>query len=110
MIAAHTSSIRAPPADVRRFVATLTQYVRAFDSQEKRLEGDVEFIKERFGYPEADIKAWLLTVAYPDDCTAIPGKVVVDTLHILNSAGVITRPSEGYNVDDFIHEETVRLV
>ena len=53
MIAAHP--IRAPSELVKPFLNTLTTYVTAFDSEEKRAKENVEFIKEKFGYPEEDI-------------------------------------------------------
>ena len=55
MIAAHPT--RAPAEPLRIFLDTLSTYVRSFDSEEKRKVDDVEFIKEKFGYPEEDIKA-----------------------------------------------------
>ena len=56
MIAAHVSEDRAPAQRVREFTATLTNYVRSFDSDENRRNANIEFIKERFGYLEKDIK------------------------------------------------------
>jgi hypothetical protein len=56
MIAAHTSEGRAPSGQVRNFTATLTEYVRAFDSDMSREKANVEYIKANFGYPEEDIK------------------------------------------------------
>ena len=53
MIAAHPA--RAPSELVKPFLSTLTTYVTAFDSEEKRAKENVEFIKEKFGYPEEDI-------------------------------------------------------
>ena len=53
MIAAHPT--RAPSELVKPFLNTLTTYVTAFDSEEKRVKENVEFIKEKFGYPEEDI-------------------------------------------------------
>ena len=53
MIAAHPT--RAPSELVKPFLSTLTTYVTAFDSEEKRAKENVEFIKEKFGYPEEDI-------------------------------------------------------
>ena len=53
MIAAHP--VRAPSELVKPFLSTLTTYVTAFDSEEKRAKENVEFIKEKFGYPEEDI-------------------------------------------------------
>lgn len=54
MIAAHPT--RAPASALQVFLNDLSDYVRAFDSEEKRAEGDIEFIKAKFGYPEDDIK------------------------------------------------------
>lgn len=54
MIAAHPT--RAPADVLKVFLEKLSGYVRAFDSQEKRAKDDVEFIKDKFGYPEEDIK------------------------------------------------------
>ena len=53
LIAAHPT--RASSEALRTFLQTLSTYVRTFDSQEKRAEEDVRFIKEKFGYPEEDI-------------------------------------------------------
>ena len=75
----------------------LSGYVRAFDSKDGREKADVDFIKEKFGYPEEDIKvpptpsdylaqltkaiqAWLKTVGYPSDCASVDGKVIEETL------------------------------
>ena len=55
LIAAHPE--RAPADALRPFLSTLTGYVREFDSQEKRAGPNVEFIKDKFGYPEEDIEA-----------------------------------------------------
>jgi hypothetical protein len=57
LIAAHPSPERASEEAVRRFLADLTAYVRRFDSEENRAVKDIDFIKEKFGYPEEDIKA-----------------------------------------------------
>ena len=54
MIAAHPT--RAPAQALSTFLEQLSGYVRAFNSPEKRAKDDVEFIKEKFGYPEEDIK------------------------------------------------------
>ena len=60
MIAAHPSAERAPPDAVKVFLSELSKYVRAFNSPESREQADVEFIKERFGYEEEDIKVLFL--------------------------------------------------
>ena len=54
MIAAHPQ--RASSEALRIFLSKLTEFVRAFDSSEKRAVDDIEFIKAKFGYPEDDIK------------------------------------------------------
>ena len=55
MIAASTDPERAPTEALTGFLSKLTTYVRSFDSQEKRAKDDVEFIKDKFGYPEEDV-------------------------------------------------------
>jgi len=109
MIASHVSNDRAPALSVRNFVASLTEYVRSFTSVEKRQKENIDFIKAHFGYPEEDIKAWLQTVEYPEDCTALSGKVIANTLDILGRAGVVTRPTAGFEVENFIRDDVVRL-
>ncbi|KAG8789978.1 hypothetical protein FRC12_013032 [Ceratobasidium sp. 428] len=110
LIAAHPSPERAEPGALRSFLGQLTIYARKFDEQEQREQADVEFIRERFGYQEKDVRDWLKTVRWVEDCTAIPGKVIADTLNILDQAGVVTRPLDGFKVEDFINGEVVRLI
>ncbi|EIN09709.1 hypothetical protein PUNSTDRAFT_143174 [Punctularia strigosozonata HHB-11173 SS5] len=107
LIAAHPS--RAGSAELRTFLETLTGYVRAFDSPEKRAEDDVEFIKKTWGYPENDVKAWLQTVGYPENCAAIPRSVITDTISYLEKAGVFKSPEGGFQVESFVNEDVVQL-
>lgn len=79
LIAAHPNADRAPASAVRAFLSGLTTYVRAFDDADARASADVAFIKERFGYPETDVREWLGTVGYPESCSVIPESVVLDT-------------------------------
>ncbi|KAI0043812.1 hypothetical protein FA95DRAFT_1627735 [Auriscalpium vulgare] len=106
LIAAHPSPDRAPPDALRVFLHGLSSYVRAFDSEEKRESADVEFIKGKFGYPEEDIKAWLKTVSYPNDCAAIPKKVISETLDVLEKAGVVKGK---FDVSYFVDTDVVKL-
>ncbi|THH05863.1 hypothetical protein EW145_g4490 [Phellinidium pouzarii] len=110
LIAAHPSSTRAPPAVLRVFLTTLSEHVRAFDAPSAREEADVRFIKERFGYPETDIREWLKTVGYPTDCAAIPEDAVLETSVTLVKAGVIHKPEYGYVIDDFVNKEICKLI
>ena len=65
MIAAHPT--RASPEALRTFLDTLTTYARAFDDPAQRAGADVEFIKDKFGYPEEDVKVIVpYTAVYPD--------------------------------------------
>jgi hypothetical protein len=50
----------------------------AFDSAENRASAGVEFIKERFGYPEEDVKAWLETVKWTPDAREVKETVLRD--------------------------------
>jgi len=109
LIAAHPSPERAPEEAVRRFLADLTAYVRQFDSEENRAVKDIDFIKEKFGYPEEDIKAWLRTVGYTNDCTAMPTNVIQDTLRVLEKAGVVKTPTDEFNVEKFVDIRVARM-
>jgi len=107
MIAAHPT--RAAPDALRTFLAELSSYVRAFDSAEKRAHDDVEFIKEKFGYPEEDVKAWLKTVGYSHDCASISVQVIADTLDVLEKAGFIKSPEGGFDVQQFVNPQIAKL-
>jgi len=109
LIAAHPSSTRAPPDVLRNFLATLSKYVRSFSDVSNRAGPSLEFIKDKFGYPEEDIKAWLETVNYPDDCSVIPRNVIIDTLGVLEQAGMVKRPDGGSDVNLFVDNDIVTL-
>ncbi|KAJ7067058.1 periplasmic binding protein-like II [Mycena amicta] len=109
LIAHHPSPTRAPVDAVRAFMAKLSEYVQAFDSAPSRAGPNLEVIKAKFGYAEEDIEAWLKTVAYPQDCLVIPTKVITDTLAVLEKAGVVKAPDGGFNIDDFVHKDLVKL-
>ncbi|CCM00113.1 uncharacterized protein FIBRA_02140 [Fibroporia radiculosa] len=108
LIAAHPT--RAADVELRTFLTTLTTYVRTFDSPEKREQDDVDFIKAKFGYPEEDIRAWLKTVAWSQDCAAIPTQVITDTLGVLEQAGFINSPAGGFDASYFVNTDIARLV
>jgi len=107
LIAAHPS--RAPAENVRVFLTGLTKHVRSFDSVESRVNANVEFIKAKFGYQPEDIKEWLKTVAYPEDCQVIPKKVIIDTLSVLEKANVVKTPEGGFEIEQFIDVEVAKL-
>ncbi|KAJ7903411.1 periplasmic binding protein-like II [Mycena olivaceomarginata] len=107
LIAAHPT--RASPEALRSFMTGLSGYVRAFNSASNRDGPNVEVIKAKFGYPEEDIKAWLKTVAYPEDCLTIPKEVITNTLSVLEKAGVVKAPEGGFDVAHFISTDVVNL-
>ncbi|KAL1674217.1 hypothetical protein EV122DRAFT_221087 [Schizophyllum commune] len=108
MIAAHPT--RAAPDALSAFLSSLTKYVVDFNSDESRATKNVPFIKEKFGYPEEDIKAWMKTVAYPPDCGAVSEKVVKETLSTLEKAGVVKTPEGGFKVETFVNTAVAKLV
>lgn len=131
MIAASTSQDHAPTEAVHAFLTSLNKYVTAFNSAESRAKANVEFIKERFGYPEADIVAWLATVGYPDDITVIKKTVIEETLQCvspcaffswflivplldifrtLEKTGFITAPEGGFSVAQFTNDKVAQVV
>ncbi|EAU85358.2 hypothetical protein CC1G_07052 [Coprinopsis cinerea okayama7 len=107
LIAAHPD--RASPEATSSFLQRLDKFVHEFDSEERRANDNVEFIKEQFGYPEEDIKAWLKTVRYPSNILEIPTNVLTDTLSYLEKASVVTPPEGGFDVRDFVSEKVVKL-
>ncbi|KZT73009.1 periplasmic binding protein-like II [Daedalea quercina L-15889] len=108
LIAAHPT--RASPEALRTFLDTLTVYVRTFDDPAQREAADVEFIKEKFGYPEEDVKAWLKTVAWSHDCATIPTKVITDTVDVLTKTGFIKSPGGGFDAGQFVNADVAKLV
>ncbi|KAL1949528.1 hypothetical protein VTO73DRAFT_8409 [Trametes versicolor] len=108
LIAAHPT--RAPAEALRPFLATLSEHVRAFDAAEQRAGPDVAFIKDKFGYPEPDIQAWLKTVGYPPSCSEIPREVILNTLDVLQKAGFVQSPEGGFDVAQFVNTEIASLV
>lgn len=50
------SPTRASPELLDTFLQTLTRYVVEFGSVDARAGKSVDFIKDKFGYPEEDIK------------------------------------------------------
>ncbi|KAJ3720784.1 hypothetical protein DFJ43DRAFT_1004667 [Lentinula guzmanii] len=94
---------------LKQFLTTLSSYVSSFKSTERQETNNVEFIQSKFGYGEEDIKAWMKTVDYPQDCLAIPKDVIMNTLSILEKAGVVKSPEGGFNVNDFVESKVVKL-
>jgi len=107
LIAAHPDRAQAP--EVAQFLAGLTEYVNDFNSEAARASKNVPFIEAHFGYPKQDIEAWLKTVAYPSSCSEIPTKVILDTLAVLEKAGVVKSPEGGFDVDFFVNQSVVKL-
>ncbi|KAI9567409.1 periplasmic binding protein-like II [Boletus coccyginus] len=107
LIAAHPT--RAASCDVRAFLDRLSEFVRTFASAAQRAGPSVTFIQQTFGYPEEDVKAWLQAVAYPDDCAEVPTHVITDALAVLEKAGVVTTPSGGFDLAQFLDTNVVKL-
>jgi len=107
LIAGHPD--RAVPDATNVFLARLTEHVVAFNSRESRAAKNVAFIEEKFGYPEKDIEAWLKTVSYPQDCAEIPKNVIESTLSILEKAGVVKVPENGFDINNFVNKRIVKL-
>jgi hypothetical protein len=107
LIAAHPERAQAPEAT--QFLAGLTKYVNDFNSEAARASKNVPFIEQHFGYPKQDIEAWLKTVAYPSSCSEIPTKVILDTLAVLEKAGVVKAPEGGFDINFFVSPSIVKL-
>ncbi|KAF9644889.1 periplasmic binding protein-like II [Thelephora ganbajun] len=112
LIAAHPSPKRAPKEAVRGFLNSLTGYVTKFDSQDSRESTNVSFIQKTWGCPEADIKEWMSTVKYTNDCATISSAVLSEVLRILSTAGFIASPEGATKVVQsiFVDTEVARII
>ncbi|KAF9533858.1 periplasmic binding protein-like II [Crepidotus variabilis] len=95
---------------VTTFLSSLTKFVNDFNSEESRKTKNIPFIEEKFGYPKEDIEAWMKTVDYPSNLLEIPSSLFNHTLSILEKAGVVSPPSGGFQVDEFVNKNVVKLV
>lgn len=50
------------------------------------------------------------TVGYPSSCSAIETKVITDTLSLLEKAGVVKSPDEGFKIEDFVDTSVAQLL
>jgi len=48
-------------------------------------------------------------VGYPQDCAEIPRSVIESTLSVLEKAGVIKLPENGFDINDFVEKRIVKL-
>lgn len=55
------------------------------------------------------MEEWLKSVKWEQTLAEVEEKVVRDTLGILEQAGVVTSPSEGWRVEEFVDTEVARL-
>ncbi|GAA5973472.1 hypothetical protein JCM11641_006480 [Rhodosporidiobolus odoratus] len=95
---------------LENFLTNLNTSIQSFDAQSARETTSKEFIKGHFGYPEEDVKAWLEQVSYPKgDVREISKGMVEETLSTLVSAGVLTSPENGWNLEDFVETSVAKL-
>jgi len=104
-----TATPNSDTKKLKTFLSRLSTSVCNFDSEESRRGSNIDFIKKTLGYPEADIKAWLETVRYPNDCSEIKQSVITDTLGVLELTGLITKPDGGWNLDDFVDKSIAKV-
>jgi len=97
---------------LRGFLQRLNIEVQDFNSASSREAGgkNIAYIQKSLGYPEEDIRAWLKTVDYPSDIREIKESVVRETLDILEKAGVVKAPSDGWKMETFVDTEVARVV
>ncbi|KAH8826334.1 periplasmic binding protein-like II [Flagelloscypha sp. PMI_526] len=107
LIAAHPT--RTSPSSLKPFLSSLDAYVVKFHSTEGRKGASQSAVKEKFGYPDEDIEAWIKTVGYPSTTLEILRKVISDTIGVLEKAGFIETKEGGWKVEDFVDENVVTL-
>lgn len=128
MIAAST---KARQSDLLKdFMSRLSESVRQFDDQTARASSSKEFVMNHFKYPEEDVKAWLEGVKYPSDVQVVEQKTLENTLECasryrcslqvltlslfvrkrtLEKAGVLQKPSSGWQTEEFIDTSVAKL-
>lgn len=105
--------------------------VQDFNSKESREDGkNIQYIQKTLKYPEEDIRnctqrsSWahppnpltypslkgLKTVDYPQNIQDVRKEVILDTLQILATAGVVRTPEAGWDVADFVNIDVANLV
>ena len=114
---------------MKRFLELLNAEVQDFNSKDSRENGkDVEFIKKTLHYNEQDIKKCSLRhhenilgcaetsitgldiTDYPTDINEVKRSVVLDTLEILATAGVVETPKDGWVLEDFVDTQVAKVV
>ncbi|KAF7763532.1 hypothetical protein Agabi119p4_8069 [Agaricus bisporus var. burnettii] len=108
LIAAHPERVQTEA--LKTFLQELSNYVQAFDSQESREKKNIDFIKAKFGYPEEDIIAWQKIVGYPKVCHEVSESTVLNTLSVLEKAGVVKSPEGGFKASQFVNTNVAKLV
>jgi hypothetical protein len=111
LIVASPTLISTRRSILTSFLSNLSASIAAFDAPSARLTTSKAFVINHFGYPEVDVQAWLGTVRYPlDGVDKVAKGLVVETLGVLEKAGVVSMPEGGWNVEAFVETSMVTLV
>ncbi|ORY30326.1 hypothetical protein BCR39DRAFT_529195 [Naematelia encephala] len=100
----------APSSALKTFLSTLETYVNNFNSPSSRSGPAVDFVVDTFKQQREDVVEWLESVKYEDTLAEVSEKVVSDTLNILEKAGVVKTPAEGWKIDTFVNTDVAKLI
>ncbi|GAA5970216.1 hypothetical protein JCM8115_000779 [Rhodotorula mucilaginosa] len=95
---------------LQKFLSELSTSIHAFDAPEARESSSKEFVETTWEYPREDVEAWLKQVEYPKgEVNEISKSMVESTLSTLVAAGVLSEPSAGWNLEDFVDTSVAKL-
>ncbi|GAA5881423.1 hypothetical protein JCM3774_004373 [Rhodotorula dairenensis] len=95
---------------LQTFLSELSASVHAFDAPAARESSSKAFVEKTWEYPREDVEAWLEQVEYPKgDVNEISKEMVQSTLSTLVAAGVLSEPSGGWNLEDFVDTNVAKL-
>lgn len=111
MIVASPQLRVAYSAVLKSFLSNLSASIEAFDTPLARSTSSKEFIIKTFGYRQEDVQSWFDQVTYPaHGVEAVEKNTIEKTLKILQAAGVLEAPEQGWNLDDFVDTSFARLI
>ncbi|RXK40983.1 hypothetical protein M231_01831 [Tremella mesenterica] len=102
------ASTAAPASSVKSFLSALESYVTHFNSAEARKNEDVDFVSDYFGHKKEDVAEWLSSVRWEEGLTVVKEKVVLETLDVLEKAGVVKQTTP-WAVDDFVNSDVATI-
>ncbi|RSH92253.1 hypothetical protein EHS25_008668 [Saitozyma podzolica] len=106
----HIAASPSFPTDLlSTFLTSLEPYVTHFNSPQAREKEDVEFVSGYFGHQPQDVVEWLSTVRWEEGLKVVKKEVVLETLSVLEKAGVVKPQEGGWDMATFVDTNVAQL-